>query len=111
MRVLVTLALVSALGAGTARDPLAFFSPSIVLNKQEREHMMAGQGVARVLPASDRQIGLFAAVPVDVDTGRFVAWMRDIPHLNQSNFVPRSSDISHALLEQYADQFLHQFFQ
>jgi hypothetical protein len=71
----------------TAPDPFAFFQPSVTVSVDERRRLDEGQALARVLPGQHHQIAIFAAVPVDVDGDRLVAWVRDIAGLKRSSAV------------------------
>lgn len=68
-------------------DPFAFFRPSISQGAEERRAMSKGEAVVRVLPGRDREVAVFAAVPVNVDGDRLVAWVRNIAELKRSPFV------------------------
>ncbi len=70
-------------------DPFAFFAPQATLDAVDRRHLDAGEPVAHVLSAQGREVGVFAAVPVnvDVDADRLIAWMRRIEALKKSEYV------------------------
>jgi len=82
---LVALHVLSA--APIAADPFAFFRPSVVVSTDERLRLDEGQAIARVLPGEDRQIAVFAAVPVNVDGDRLAAWVWKIAELKTSAAV------------------------
>jgi hypothetical protein len=73
--------------AATRADPFAFFQPSVTLGTEERDRLDEGKPVARTLPGADREISMFAAVAVDIDGDRLVAWMREIAALKKSSYV------------------------
>jgi hypothetical protein len=68
-------------------DPFAFFQPSLTIDAGDRRHLEAGQPIARVLPASDRQLALAGAVRVDADGDRLAAWIRRVEDLKRSPYV------------------------
>ncbi len=85
---IVLFALQAVLAApATASDPFAFFRPSVVVSVDDRRHLDQGQPVAGVVPGQDSEVAVFAAVPVDVDGDRLVAWMRHIADLKKSPYV------------------------
>lgn len=85
---IVLFALQAALVApATASDPFTFFRPSVVVSVDDRRQLDQGQPVARVVPGKDSEVAVFAAVPVDVDGGRLVAWMRRIADFKKSPYV------------------------
>jgi hypothetical protein len=94
MRAVALLVLTAVLTASPTVNPFAFFSPSVVLSDQERARLAAGEVVSRVLPAAGHDVALLAAVPVNVNGDRLVAWVRDISHLKRSLFVPLSRRFS-----------------
>ena len=68
-------------------DPFWFFGPSVVLDAGERQRIENGDAVAKVVPASGRDLVIFGAVRVRVGGDRLVAWVRDIAALKRSPFV------------------------
>jgi hypothetical protein len=70
-----------------AFDPFAFFRPSIVVSADDRRQLDRGQPVARVVHGADREMGVFAAVQVNIDGDRLVAWTRNIGELKKSPYV------------------------
>jgi hypothetical protein len=86
--ILTTLLVVTAVGApATALDPFAFFRPSIVISADDRRELDRGQPIARVVRGTDRELAVFAAVQVNIDGDRLVAWTRDITELKRSPYV------------------------
>ena len=71
----------------TAVDPFAFFRPSIVISADDRRELDREKPIARVVRGTDREVGVFAAVQVNIDGDRLVAWTRDIGKLKQSPYV------------------------
>jgi hypothetical protein len=91
-----------------AADPFTFFRPSVVISVDDRRRLDEGGSVARVLPGQDHEVAVFAAVPVDADADRLVAWVRNIAELKKSSFVlaigrfsnpPRFEDLSSLALD------------
>ena len=68
-------------------DPFAFFQPSITVNADERRQLDQGEPIARVLPGEGPEVAVFAAVPVNIDGDRLVAWIRRIEELKKSTYV------------------------
>jgi hypothetical protein len=68
-------------------DPFAFFKPTLAVSANERKRLAGGEAFARALPAEDREIAIFAAVPVNADADRFIEWVREIAALKQSSYV------------------------
>jgi hypothetical protein len=68
-------------------DPFVFLRPSIIVTANERRQLDRGEPLARVLPARDHEVAIFAAVGVAADGDRLVAWMRQIEDLKKSAFV------------------------
>ncbi len=79
-----------ALGVATAApaaDPFAFFRPGVDVTANDRRQLAADEPVTRVLPGKDHQVAVFAAVPVNIDGDRLVAWTRRITELKKSAYV------------------------
>jgi hypothetical protein len=68
-------------------DPFAFFQPSITLTADDRRQLDRGQPIARILRAQDHELAILAAVRVNADGDRLVAWMRRIEALKKSAYV------------------------
>jgi len=94
-------------GAPTV-DPFAFLRPSVVVNVDERRQLDRGESFARILPAVDRDVAIFAAVAVMADGDRLVTWVRDIAELKKSPYVleiarfsdpPRLEDLGNLTLD------------
>ncbi|OFV91866.1 MAG: hypothetical protein A3G76_02135 [Acidobacteria bacterium RIFCSPLOWO2_12_FULL_65_11] len=81
------LALQAILATPAAGDSLAFFQPSVVISEEDRRQLDRGEVIARVAPAGDREVAVFAAVAVRADGDRLVAWMRRIEVLKKSSYV------------------------
>ncbi len=73
--------------ASAPSDPFAFFQPSVTISADERIALDRGEPVARVLPGQGLEVAVVAAVPVDVDGDRLVAWMREIAAMKKSRYV------------------------
>ena len=74
----------SLLAATLNNDPFAFLRPSVVVSTEEGRLLDRGKPVAHVLPSQEPEVAVFAAVRVDVDGDRLVAWMRRIEELKKS---------------------------
>ena len=86
---LLTYFLVVLMPAGVLRsqanvDPFAFFQPSVTITADERAKLAGGSPIARVLQAQGSEIALLAAVPVNADGDRLVAWMRRIEEFKKN---------------------------
>ena len=81
------LLVLAALAATPNTDPFAFLQPSVTVSADERRQLDRGEPVARVLPAHDHEVAVFAAIRVDIDGDRLVAWMRRIGELKKSHDV------------------------
>lgn len=68
-------------------DPFAFFHPAVSPSLVDRQAIDKGVPFVRVLPGHDREVAIFAAVPVTSDGDRLVAWVRRIAELKKSAFV------------------------
>jgi hypothetical protein len=106
--ILVAFLVFEVLAAQSITDSFAFFEPSVVLNQDDRRRLEGGEPVARIVPAQDRQVAVFAAVPVAIDGDRFVAWIRRIEELKKSRYVvaigrfsqpPRIEDLADLALD------------
>lgn len=81
------LALALVASGQTVADPFAFFRPSVVVAADDRRQLDRGEPVARILPGKDHQIAIFAAIPVNIDSDRLVAWTRQIAEFKKSTYV------------------------
>ena len=104
---LVALSIQAAAGA-PVQDPFAFFRPGIEVTDDERRQLDRGTPVVRVLPATGREIAVFAAIRVNVDAARLIAWLHQIPALKKSRYVlaigrfsdpPRIEDLADLVLD------------
>jgi hypothetical protein len=68
-------------------DPFAFFEPAVSLTAEERKRLDSGGNIARVVPAQEHDVAVFAAVPVNVGGDRLVAWVRRIEALKKTSYV------------------------
>lgn len=84
---LLALLALQVFTAAPNTDPFAFFQPSVTLSTDDRRQLDRGEPIARVLPGQDHEIAVFAAVRVDIDGDRLVAWMRRIEELKKSAYV------------------------
>jgi hypothetical protein len=68
-------------------DPFTFFQPSVTLDPDDHRQLDSGAPITRILPSEDREIAIFAAVRVDADNDRLLAWMRKVEQLKKSSYV------------------------
>ena len=83
----IALLALQVLAVAPNSDPFAFFQPSVTINVDDRRQLDRGEPIARVLPGKDLEVAVFAAVPIDIDGDRLVAWMRRIEELKKSSYV------------------------
>lgn len=104
----IVLLALQALTAVPHTDPFAFLQPSVTITADDRRQLDRGEPIARVLPGNDLEVAVFAAVPVDIDGDRLVAWMRRIEELKKSSYVlaigrfsdpPRIEDLADLTLD------------
>jgi hypothetical protein len=76
------------------RDAFEFFQPAISLAEDDWNRLDRHEPIARVLPGADEEIAVFAAVRVDVDGNRLVAWVRRVEDLKRSSYVPAIGRLS-----------------
>jgi hypothetical protein len=86
--ILLTPRALCVLAAPSPIDPFSFFQPSVTVTAGDRSKMDDGHPVAHVVAGRDSEVGVWAAVPVNVDGDRLVAWMRRIEELKKSSYVP-----------------------
>lgn len=105
---LTALLALQVLSAAPDTDPFAFFRPSVNITGDDQRRLDGGQAIAHVLPAQKLEVAVLAAVPVDIDGDRLVAWMRRIEALKKSKYVlaiqrfsdpPRLDDLADLTLE------------
>src|SRR5512138_3723336 len=75
------------LATPSATDPFAFFQPSVTVTADDRSKMDEGDPVAHVIRSEHAEVAVWAAVPVNIDANRLVAWMRRIDALKKSAYV------------------------
>ena len=75
-------------------DPFAFFQPSVTIRADDHRQLDRGEPIARVLPSEDLEVAIFAAVPINLDGDRLMAWIRRIEELKRSSFVPAIGRLS-----------------
>lgn len=90
------------------RDPFAFLSPPVVLDRSAREGLERGEAVARILESDGAQLAIVAAAPLDAPPEALVEWTRAIAALKRSRFVlaigrfsdpPQMSDLAELSLD------------
>jgi hypothetical protein len=105
---LALLLALQTLTAAPTADPFAFVQPSVTLTADDRRQLDSGEPMARIVAGQDREVAVFAAVPVRVDGDRLVAWMRRIEALKKSSYVvaiarcsdpPRMEDLAELSLD------------
>jgi hypothetical protein len=88
-------------------DPFAFFQPSVTVTADDRSKMDEGDPIAHVIASKNPEVGVWAAVPVNIDADRLVSWMHRIEELKKSAYVlaigrfsnpPRLEDLDHRFL-------------
>jgi hypothetical protein len=68
--------------------PFAFFEPTVTVAAADRSRLERGEPIVLTLPGEHRQVVVFAAVPVEIDGDRLVAWVQQIDALKRSSYVP-----------------------
>jgi hypothetical protein len=69
-------------------DPFSFFAPAIQIGQDERSRLDAGVAIAKILPAHDHELAVFAAGSTKANADEFVTKVRNIAQLKKSSFVP-----------------------
>jgi hypothetical protein len=83
---IVALFLPAALAA-TAPDPFGWLQPAVTIDGAARSRLDRGEVIVRVLPASDGEIGIFAAAQLNADAERLAGWVNAIARLKKSPYV------------------------
>jgi hypothetical protein len=78
----------STVALAVARDPFAFFTSAFEITGRDRAHLDAGEVIARVLPAQDGELAVFAASRLDAAPEALVAWTEAIDLLKRGPYVP-----------------------
>jgi hypothetical protein len=73
--------------AATSVDPFGWLEPPLTIDATTRSHLDQGEVVARVLPAVDGEIGIFAAVRLSASAETLPAWANAIAQLKRSPYV------------------------
>lgn len=81
----ICFALVSSSQAGP--DPFAFFGPSVSISPNERAQLERGTPFARALPTKGSEVAMVAAIPVNVNGDRLVAWERQVAQMKKEASV------------------------
>jgi hypothetical protein len=68
-------------------DPFAFFKPTVVLSASDRRQLHNGEPVTRVIPGTDREVAVFAAMKTTIDGERLLAWIERIEALKKGPYV------------------------
>lgn len=74
--------------AASPRDPFDFFRPLIGLTAAERAKLETREVVARVLPARDHELSVFAATRINAGPAALIAWTQAIETLKAGRYVP-----------------------
>ena len=97
------------LATPSSTDPFAFFRPSATVTADDRSKMDESHPVVHVVASNDPEVGVWAAVPVDIDGDRLIAWIRRIEELKKSSYVqaigrfsnpPRLDDLADLSLDE-----------
>jgi len=97
------------LASPSSLDPFAFFQPSVTITADDRSRMDKADPVAHIVASRDPEVGVWAAVPVDIDGDRLVGWIRRIEELKKSSYVqaigrfsspPRLDDLADLWLDE-----------
>jgi hypothetical protein len=78
---------VQTMSSDAGADPFEFFQPSIAITAGERARLDEGYPFTRVLQANGLEVAVLAAIPVNIDGDRLVAWERRIEDLKKSPYV------------------------
>ena len=106
---LFTLMAFRVLATPSPIDPFAFFRPSLTITADDRSRMDEGDPVAHVIASKDPEVGVWAAVRVNIDGDRLVSWMHRIEELKKSTYVlaigrfsdpPRLDDLADLSLDE-----------
>jgi hypothetical protein len=81
-------ALAAAGGASEPPDPLAVFGAGTTMTAVDRARIDAGQPFVAIVPARGRDVGIAAAVRIEVGGDRLAVWARHSRALHQSEYVP-----------------------
>jgi hypothetical protein len=71
----------------TGADPFAFFKPSVTIGPGDRAQLDSGHPITHVLQGTDAEVGLVAAIPVNADGDRLVAWVNRIEEWKKNERV------------------------
>jgi hypothetical protein len=105
---LLGIALSAAPAPIVSPQPFAFITPGARIDATERRGLDKGKTVVKVLPASDPDVAMFAAVRTAAPPERLIAWTREIAALLQGRYVsavgrlsdpPRLADLAGVALE------------
>jgi len=107
--ILLTPMAFPVLATSSPIDPFAFFEPSVTITADDRSRMDAGDPIAHVIASKDPEVGVWAAVAVNIDGDRLVSWMHRIEELKKSTYVlaigrfsdpPRLDDLADLSLDE-----------
>ena len=82
-----TAAALSAVVAGQAADPFAFFDPSVKVGASDRARLDRNEVVVRMLPADDGRVAVFAARRLNASPEALLQWTRAIESFRQGTQV------------------------
>lgn len=94
--------------AASPPDPFAWLQPTITVTADDRRILDRRDPIARILPSTDRELAVFAAIAVNVDAARLQAWIDRIEALKKSQYVlaiarfsdpPRLEDLADLTLD------------
>ena len=90
----IALLALQVVTAAPSADPFAFFQPSVTITADDRRQLDRGEPITRVLQGKDLEVAIFAAVSINIDGARLVAWIRRIEELKRSPYVPAIQRLS-----------------
>jgi len=70
-----------------AADPFAFFHPVVIVTQAERQRVDRGEIIARILPARDAEVAVFAVTRLNAEPESLVRWTRAIEALRKTSFL------------------------
>ncbi len=69
------------------RDPFAWLLPAVHVDSAARGRIARGEVIVQILPASDGELGVFAATRLDADPEMLAVWAGSIADLKKSPYV------------------------
>jgi hypothetical protein len=81
-------------GGAASHAPLAFFAPAVAIEDGDRERLDSGRVVVKVLPGHGRELAIFAAVRVNTEPERLIAWGQRAEVMQRGRYVPATARFS-----------------